>query len=132
MSIPRNRSTPAVRTLAGLDVAPVGPPAASIKTQSGYTPSRSGFVEDRTMWKSFFVAIGVYLFLLGAQCLVCERFVWRASGPPPAPVAAGVDVKPAPPPRGWAPTDPMPWTLMASGIVVCIYSFAIPRKLKKQ
>jgi hypothetical protein len=82
------------------------------------------------MWKSLFIALGIFVFLLGAQCLATQKFVMR-----PQPVAANPPLKPdgtpAPPamvqkeitPRVWAP-----WGLMALGIVVFGYSCTLPRR----
>ncbi len=83
------------------------------------------------MWRSLFLAIGVYVFLLGAQCLGVDRFILKSRLPaaPQAAPANGGEAKVAPNrelvPREWAP-----WILMSTGIVVCGYSFTIPRRMK--
>ena len=62
------------------------------------------------MWKSFFLAVGLTVVLLGVECLGVERFVFKLqAGQPPAPRALlfGSDQqtaeersKPAPGPPG--------------------------------
>jgi hypothetical protein len=85
------------------------------------------------MWRSFFLAAGVFLVLLGAQCLGVQKFVlktrapaaktegsWISSNEPR--VGAQKEVTP----REWAP-----WSLMSTGVVVCLYSFTLPRRMGK-
>ena len=82
------------------------------------------------MWRAFFLAVGVYFILVGAQCLSVDRIYFRDRDPPPArgPFDLGAkegaqrELKPAP----W-----LPWTFISSGSVVCLYSFTLPRKLAK-
>ena len=87
--------------------------------------------EDENMWRSFFLAIGVYVVLLGVQCLGVQKFVLslEEQAPPQArtsffggPAATGAkrEITPAP----WAP-----WSLMSTGLVVCLYSFSIPKRM---
>ena len=35
------------------------------------------------MWRAFFLALGIYVFLLGAQCLAVERFILKSRLPAP-------------------------------------------------
>jgi hypothetical protein len=71
-----------------------------------------------TMWRSFFLAIGAYCCLLGVEALAIEKAVlkvdptntqttWREISPP-----------------AWAP-----WTMLAGGAVVMLYSFTIPQRV---
>ncbi len=83
------------------------------------------------MWRAFFLAIGVYLVLLGAQCLAVEKFVLKAREP----VAPKTDLfgNPQPqlgPRRVIDPPDWAPWSFMSTGAVVCLYSFTIPSRVK--
>ena len=83
------------------------------------------------MWRAFFLAVGTFLLLLGAQCLGVEKFILKsrertnavqlnifAQNPPQVGSSKSVD----PPP--WAP-----WSLISTGTVVCLYSFSIPRRM---
>jgi hypothetical protein len=82
------------------------------------------------MWRSFFLAIGVYLVLLGGQCLGVQKFVLKGSQSAPAQQSSlftaptrstpGKELQPPP----WAP-----WSLMSTGLVVCLYSFSIPKRM---
>lgn len=83
------------------------------------------------MWRAFFLAVGVYLTLLGAQCLGVEKFILKAEekvvreGPMPGEKTQVTRKKEIVPPP-WAP-----WTLMSTGVITCIYSFTVPARVKK-
>jgi len=70
------------------------------------------------MWRSFFLAIGVYVCLLGVQALAVERAVLK----PDVASQAGIGQEIVPP--EWAP-----WSLIGGGAVVVLYSFTIPRRV---
>jgi hypothetical protein len=86
------------------------------------------------MWRALFLAVGVFLVLLGLQCLGVQKFilkarepvlqqqtfVWRAQTPQLGPKKELI-----PPP--WAP-----WSLMSTGAVVCLYSFSIPSRVRSK
>jgi hypothetical protein len=64
------------------------------------------------MWRSFFLAVGVFLFILGAEALIVERAVLNRA-----------DATNIIPPE-WAP-----WSLLSAGAVVILYSFTIPKRV---
>ena len=70
------------------------------------------------MWRSFFLAVGVYVCLLGVQALAVERAVLK----PDVASQAGLQREIVPP--EWAP-----WSLIGAGAVVVLYSFTIPRRV---
>jgi hypothetical protein len=70
------------------------------------------------MWRSFFLALGVYVCLLGVQAIAVERAVLKPE------VASEVGVQ-----REIVPPDWAPWSLMAGGAVVVLYSFTIPQRV---
>jgi hypothetical protein len=81
------------------------------------------------MWRAFFLAVGVFLVILGVECLGVERVQLRIHDKPSAPVSPfdtepreGAPKQIMPPP--WAP-----WSLLSSGAVMCLYSFTIPRRV---
>ena len=86
------------------------------------------------MWRAFFLAVGISLVIIGGQCLIVEKVV-LARGADFAQVqdnpylfgsqdsAANSNGKDIVPPD-WAP-----WSLMAAGAVVMIYSFTVPRRV---
>ena len=81
------------------------------------------------MWRAFFLAVGLFMVILGLECLMVDRVLLKFREDPP-PAAWPFDTAPKlgapkqiiPPP--WAP-----WSLMSSGAVVCLYSFTIPRRV---
>jgi hypothetical protein len=81
------------------------------------------------MWRALFLAVGVFVMVLGVECLAVETITLRIREKPPAPVSP-FDSEPKegalrqlnPPP--WAP-----WSLLSSGAVMCLYSFTIPRRV---
>ena len=82
------------------------------------------------MWRSFFLAIGVFLMILGVECLGVETVNLRKREPPQRSALPwdntpklGPNKKLIPPP--WAP-----WSLLSTGAVVCLYSFTIPARVK--
>jgi hypothetical protein len=81
------------------------------------------------MWRAFFLAIAFFVLILGVECLGVERFTLKVRDEAPPPVSPfdmeakqGALKEIVPPP--WAP-----WSLMASGAVMCLYSFTIPRRV---
>jgi len=81
------------------------------------------------MWRSLFLAVGVYLMLLGFQCLGVEKFVLNVREPPKQ--AAPAEGKPKPGPQKTVVPPPWaPWSLMSTGAVVCLYSFSIPSRMR--
>ena len=87
--------------------------------------------EDENMWRSFFLAIGVYVVLLGVQCLGVQKFVLslEEQAPPRRAPASSADRLPrARNARSRLPPG-APWSLMSTGLVVCLYSFSIPKRM---
>lgn len=81
------------------------------------------------MWRSLFIALGVFLCLLGAEFLACEHLVLRQNVPESQPVVSTNQfISYATPPspqvkkKIYVPKDWMPWTLLASGATVLMYS----------
>jgi hypothetical protein len=88
------------------------------------------------MWRAFFLAIGIYLGVLGAECLVVDKFVMAAEQP--APVADpgapqtpqtmfGASGAPAMVKRDIEPAEWAPWSLLSAGAVIILYSLTINR-----
>ena len=72
------------------------------------------------MWRSLFLALGVTCCLLGVEALALEKAVVKV--PDKQQPNSYTEKVISPPP--WAP-----WSLMAGGAVVMIYSFTIPRRV---
>jgi hypothetical protein len=79
------------------------------------------------MWRSIFLAFGIVLCILGAECLVMEKAV-LAGEKPHADQTASLFLTPTTPaanevvPPEWAP-----WTLLSVGAVVILYSYTLRR-----
>ncbi len=83
------------------------------------------------MWRALFLAVGVYMVLLGAQCLAVERFNLKdREAIAPKTDALGNAARQAAPPKVIDPPDWAPWSLMSTGAIVCLYSFTIPARVK--
>ena len=78
------------------------------------------------MWRAIFLAIGIYLFILGVECLGVEKVILkkRQKAPVQADNSTFLSFEPAPAPQiNIVPPDYAPWSLMATGAIVFIYSF---------
>ena len=73
------------------------------------------------MWRALFLALGAYCCLLGVEALGLEKAVLKR----PEGASPETAVQEIVPPE-WAP-----WSLMAGGAVVVLYSFTIPRRVNK-
>ena len=76
------------------------------------------------MWRSFFLAVGITLCILGGECLLIDKAV-MAQNPDGAATAATGEAES----RDVVPPDWAPWSLMSAGAVVMIYSFTIPKRI---
>lgn len=83
------------------------------------------------MWRAFFLGIGLFMILLGAQFLAVEKAVLRFRDDPPA--TMGLFPSTAPGPNKTVVTQPWwAWSLLSTGAVTCLYSFTIPRRIAGQ
>ena len=83
------------------------------------------------MWRSFFLAIGLFVMFLGAECIVVQEFRLRMHEPPQqqqsslfAPQQPQVGPQRVLRPQPW-----VPWSFLSTGAVVCLYSFTIPARI---
>ncbi len=91
------------------------------------------------MWRAFFLALGINLIIIGAQCLVVEQVV-LTSKRDAKPAIANVDniytpvsyqqspVSSVSQKRTFRPKDWMPWSLLAAGAIIVIYTYSLPRR----
>ncbi len=63
------------------------------------------------MWRSLFLALGIFAFMLGLESLLIDSATLAGHG----------ELVPA----EWAP-----WSLMSAGAVMILYTFTLPQKLK--
>ncbi len=82
------------------------------------------------MWRSLFLAMGLFTCIVGAECLAVQKFVLKKRLPAPVQNEwrASTDTKPGPQ-KEIVPYDWAPWSLMSVGAVTSIYTFTIPRRL---
>ncbi len=81
------------------------------------------------MWRALFLAIGIFMIVIGIQCLGVAQFVLKSRESADSAVsifdaAASLGPQKVISPPAWAP-----WSMMASGAVVCLYSFTIPKRV---
>lgn len=81
------------------------------------------------MWRAFFLAVGIFLVILGIEFLVIEKAVLAESTAQQASqrfnATSGGMVRT----RDFKPPEWLPWTLLSAGAVVIIYSFTIPKRV---
>ncbi len=82
------------------------------------------------MWRSLFLAIGVYLLLAGVQCLGVDSAVLAFHDPPPKPTSFFEEAPRQGPKKTLVPPPWAPWSLMSTGAIVCLYSFTLPKRIR--
>lgn len=80
------------------------------------------------MWRSLFLALGIILCVVGAECLVMERVVLKGDNAQLAKSTGLFMSSPMQPGKVIVPPEHAPWTLMSFGAVVILYSYSIPRR----
>lgn len=80
------------------------------------------------MWRSFFLALGITAFLIGVQTLGVEKFVMKRREKPPV-TTTGDEASPGPR-KEIKVKDYTPYTLMGLGVVVVLYAFDLPKRMK--
>ena len=82
------------------------------------------------MWRAVFLAVGISLCVLGAECLAVERFVMAGQQSEPT-TQNPATLFGSPPAAGIAPTrdvetaDWAPWSFLSAGAVIILYSLTI-------
>lgn len=81
------------------------------------------------MCRAFFLAVGIFVCILGLECLVIEKAVFANFATQAQEADALGFATPAPKNRVVVPADWAPWAFLAGGAVVILYSFSIPKRL---
>ena len=86
------------------------------------------------MWKSFFLAVGIFLLILGVETLVVDKFIMTNGKAIPRLVNGNSGQSPAGPfmpasygrmKREMTTKDWMPWSLLASGVITVMYTLSL-------
>jgi hypothetical protein len=67
------------------------------------------------MWRALFLAVGLFMLVVGAECLAIDQ----------ATINSAEQGK-----VNFAPPEWVPWTLISAGAVTMLYSFTLPQKFK--
>ena len=79
------------------------------------------------MWRAFFLGIGLYLMIAGRSA-----WRWTVSSGGRRRTRAGDDAlsrNRLPEAERFPPAPWVPWSLLSTGAVVCLYSFTIPKRM---
>jgi hypothetical protein len=94
------------------------------------------------MWRAFFLAVGITLAILGAECLVVEKAVFalprkKEAEPPPAAFPGSSylpgseyligEVPEAPKTKEVVPPEWAPYALLSAGAIVALYSVTLAK-----
>ena len=92
------------------------------------------------MWRSFFMATGVALCIVGAECMVVDRFVLADSITKSTPYIATEEYTPSwetdltstTKRRAFVPPEWAPWGLLSSGVMLVLYTASFPPSQRKR
>lgn len=85
----------------------------------------------RAVWRAFFLAIGTMLIIVGIECMLIESAVLVSDRTETTPVANAWYIPPQPMQvnnRVIRPPEWIPWSLVAGGTIVVLYSMTLPRR----
>lgn len=86
-------------------------------------------IRPATMWRAFFSAIGIVLIILGLECLAIDSATFVAQASEEASGSQGIGGLLASTPVGsnrvFRPTEWFPWSLLAIGSIVVLYSISL-------
>ncbi len=80
------------------------------------------------MWRSMFLAMGIVVCILGAECLMMEKAVLASDNRQLDQTASLFLSSPAISTNEIKPPDWAPWTLMSTGAVVILYAYTVQRR----
>ncbi|MFN7629460.1 MAG: hypothetical protein ACK5PZ_21760 [Pirellula sp.] len=87
-------------------------------------------IRPSTMWRAFFCAIGIVLIIFGIECLAIDNAVFVAGviDDPAAAQGGGgwfQSAQQSGSERVFKPTEWFPWSLLAMGSIVLLYSVSL-------
>ncbi|MCA9132059.1 MAG: hypothetical protein KDA45_02850 [Planctomycetales bacterium] len=84
------------------------------------------------MWRAFFFAVGIMLVIVGVECLLIDSATLSAEKREIVQVNEGWLQTPRQIEVGKRqvvrPSEWIPWSLLASGAIVLLYSFTLPKR----
>ncbi len=91
------------------------------------------------MWKSFFLAVGFFLLILGLETLVVQKFAMASGSRVPRIVSSVTEDLTTPAWTAPGPNQPvrrreirtrewMPWSLLAAGAITVMYTLSLPQR----
>lgn len=75
------------------------------------------------MWRSFFLAVGIFCCAFGGELLVTERLMLNSPGEK---IARTGWTAPANR-RSYEPPEWLPWSLLSTGSIVILYGLTLPK-----
>src|SRR5687767_10953295 len=104
-----------------------------VRAESRWTASHRLLFERSPMWRAMFLAVGISMCILGAECLVVEKFVLGGEGTPTAESPAtlfgsSASASIGTPGRELEPPDWAPWSMLSAGAVVILYAVTLNRQ----
>ncbi len=81
------------------------------------------------MWRALFLAVGIVITIVGAECLVIDEAVMIQDAPKATKSIFLTSSTPGVSRRVVRPPESAPWVLLSAGIVVLLYSVTIPQRL---
>jgi len=79
------------------------------------------------VWRSFFLAVGIMLLIVGIECLIIDSATLYSSPEYPSdyldPAAATGTTT-----RVVSPSEWMPWSLLSAGGIVVLYAVTLPKR----
>ena len=77
------------------------------------------------MWRSFFMALGIYVCILGTECLIIDKAVLADKEEAPASGGGIFSAKPVTKKKEYVPPDWAPWSLLSAGAIAVLYSITL-------
>ncbi|QDV54883.1 hypothetical protein [Rosistilla oblonga] len=78
------------------------------------------------MWRSLFLALGIMLTVVGAECLVIDSAALHAASEKPS--GSFLAAAPTgPSTRNFTPSEWFPWSIMGAGTLTILYALTLRR-----
>lgn len=82
------------------------------------------------MWRSLFLALGIFACIVGAETLAIDKAILKSTTTPPKSNNPFV-MQQGPVQKELVPPAWAPWSLLSGGAITILYSFTLPKRLKK-